>query len=321
MPSRWLSLVIVLFWIGTLGWFGYRELWPYWATQEAPPFVIDLADEATPNNEVLWYVMRETGRGAPEEIGLARTFLTYSNSDDTFELTSELVDVRLQVMKMLTVRVPKMTNRYRVTRSGELRGVDAEGELNAMSLSAEASFSAKVQGDVMVRSARIKLPFSAATEPKLENVPAPRGSVLNPLHPVSRIKGLKPGRRWTMPVVNPLADVAEPVVNAALNQVKLLEKPVNIQLPENPKELYAEVLTEIAKIKFENEDQDCYVIEYRGQDREVAGRTYVRVSDGLVIRQEATTMSEKFYLERVAAKDKVRARSGHQSFQPKKKKS
>lgn len=301
MPSRMISAVIVLFWAATLGWFGYRELWPYWAAHEAPPFVIDLADEATVNNEVLWHIYREPARGAaPEEIGLARTYLRHINDDDTFELSSEMVEVQL----LKSVRVPSLVNRYRVTRSGELRSVSAEGKLEVsflrLPITGQATVSAVVRDGRLVRTAKIKVPALGTIEPKLEDVAAPRGSVLNPLHPVSRIKGLSPGRRWKMPIVDPLADMIGPTINAASKQVTDSGKPLGIKLPESPRELSAEVLRELVKIGYERGEHDCYVIEYRGKDAEPVARTFVRVSDGLVLRQEASSMSERFYLERMS---------------------
>src|SRR5579859_2318705 len=46
MPSRPITALIVLFWLGTLGCFGYRDIWPKFWSGDAPPFVIELADEA-----------------------------------------------------------------------------------------------------------------------------------------------------------------------------------------------------------------------------------------------------------------------------------
>lgn len=303
MPPRTVSALIVLFWLATIGWFTYRDLWPYWAPEEAPPFVIDLADEATPNNEVLWQVHRQARRGGePEEIGLARTRLSYFNDDDTFQVTSELVDVQL----LQFVRVVEFTNHYRVTRAGELRSLSTEGKIEIFKLAGEAQFSGTVQNGRLVQVGKIKLPLVGTIEPKLEDVPAPRGSVLNPLHPVSRIRGLTPGRRWQMSVVNPLADAVEPALNAAWKKVQETDKPLGLRIPEPPRTLAAEVLRDKHAMRYDGVDHECFVIEYRGKDDEPPARTYVRVSDGLVLRQEASTLSERYYLQRMSARDAVR---------------
>ena len=47
MPSRPITALIVLFWLATLGWIGYRDLWPRLNPGEVPPFVIELEDELT----------------------------------------------------------------------------------------------------------------------------------------------------------------------------------------------------------------------------------------------------------------------------------
>jgi|GEM_PF-829215 hypothetical protein len=318
MPSRLVTGLIIAFWAATLVWFGYRDLWLRWAPAESPPFVIDLADEATVNNEVLWLIYRQPIRGGePEEIGIARTYLTFFNADDTFELTSELANVELTKM----VRVPKLKNTYRVTRSGELRSLSADGELRlqlfGLPIRGEAAVAAHVKGEVLVRSAVITLPVIGKVTPTLEDVPAPRGSVLNPLHPVSRIKGLSPGRRWQMPLVDPLADMVQPTIESAAKKVRESDSPLSISLPKAPKTLSAEVLRESAEIYFDGADHACHIIEYSGRDNEPPARTFVRIKDGMVLRQEASTMSERIYLQRVSARDKVRSKSS-QYFQPKK---
>ena len=46
MPSRLFILVIVSFWLATTGWFVAREVAPRWRSGDAPPYAIELADEA-----------------------------------------------------------------------------------------------------------------------------------------------------------------------------------------------------------------------------------------------------------------------------------
>src|SRR4051794_32793685 len=45
MPPRWLSLVIVAFWMGTTGWLLWRDVWPMWRPGEPPAYTIDLTAE------------------------------------------------------------------------------------------------------------------------------------------------------------------------------------------------------------------------------------------------------------------------------------
>ena len=77
MPSRPIAALIVLFWIGTLGWFGVgRDIFPKFRSGETPPFVIDLTSEVVAEvqknhpADALWIIYRNG-----ESIGTAKTFL------------------------------------------------------------------------------------------------------------------------------------------------------------------------------------------------------------------------------------------------------
>jgi len=126
-------------------------------------------------------------------------------------------------------------------------------------------------------------------------VDAPTGSVLNPMHPVPKVKGLTPGKRWRMPILNPLGDAVEPALKALWAELQP-NQPFNFKLPAGPKFVDAEVLTEIVEVEYNGRLERCRVIEYRGEDQ--PARTYVRIEDGAVIRQEAFALGEKIALQR-----------------------
>ncbi len=132
------------------------------------------------------------------------------------------------------------------------------------------------------------------TEVKLDPIDAPSGNILNPLHPVPKIKGLRPGRRWRMPILNPLGDAIEPAIKAVFEKNNL--QPPQIKLPTGPAFVDAEVLSETATIKVNDQEYPCWIIEYRGDER--PAHTYVRVSDGAVMRQEAYALGEQITLRR-----------------------
>lgn len=293
MPSRPVTALIILFWLGTVGWFGYRELWPILFPADVPPFSIELADEVTSEiggqirgPDVLWGIYRGDTR-----IGRAETRLRYFREDNTFEMETRMVEVKL----LSFVEVPEMKNTYRLTRSGKLLAIRMEGRMQILSFEGKASFSGEVHEGKLNRHGTIDLrPFAAKTEVNLEPVDAPTGSVLNPMHPVPRIKGLRPGRQWRMPILNPLGDAIEPALKAVAASQKLDLSKIN--LPTGPKFVDAEVLNETAMIKLNDKEYDCRIIEYRGEDR--PARTYVRISDGAVMRQEAYALGEQITLRR-----------------------
>lgn len=303
MPSRAVSLLIVTFWLSTLGWFVHRELWPALFPSEAPPFVIELGDEVTaqftgPNarRDVLWEVNRNA-----ETIGLAETRLRYFREDNTFEMESHVRNLKMK--GLVQIEVPEFINAYRVNRQGELRGLRMTGLVKlsvfGISMTGKLEFFGEVREGKLYREGKLDLPGLGVIRPKFDVIDAPRGSVLNPMHPVPKVR-VRPGSRWRMPVIDPLSDAVEPVLQAIIEQLqpgqgqKLDLKKL---LPPRSPYLDAEVLDERVEVKYNGENHRCMVIEFRGDGR--TARTYVRESDGAVMRQEAFTQGERIALIRL----------------------
>jgi hypothetical protein len=232
--------------------------------------------------------------------------LKYLNADDTFELACEMKDVELFDGNPICIYIASMTNRYVVSRAGELRSMTTQGELRAeqqrrqdshmagpLLFTVTASFEGHVKDGKLLRTAKIKVPFLGDITPKLEPMDVPSGNVLNPMHPVPRVTGLSPGRRWRMPVFDPMGDAVSPTMQAAAQQSKLSPKGGSVPLPTGPSYLDAEVLSERATIYWNGKPHECYIIEYRSSGGEQAARTYVRVPDGLVLKQEASAMGDR----------------------------
>jgi hypothetical protein len=117
----------------------------------------------------------------------------------------------------------------------------------------------------------------------LEPVPVARtGSILNPLHPVNRIKGLRPGQTWRMPLLDPLD-------KARGGWEKLLGK-------NDTTFLNARVLPQPQLLPDSPRPIPCLVIEY--DDEDIKPRTWVQLQSGLVLRQEATQFGKRLVLQR-----------------------
>lgn len=301
MPSRAVSILILTFWLSTLGWFVHRELWPSLFPSDAPPFVIELGDEVTaqftgPNarRDVLWEVNRNG-----EMIGFAETRLRYFREDNTFEMESRVTN--LKVKGFVQIEVPEFVNSYRVNRQGELRGLRMTGNVKlavlGLSVTGTVEFNGEVREGKLYREGQLNLPGLGVVRPRFPVIEAPRGSVLNPMHPVPKVK-VRPGHRWRMPVMDPLSDAVEPVLQAIMEQVQpgqLLD--LKKLLPARSQFLDAEVLNERVELEYNREKFRCIVIEFRGDGR--TARTYVRESDGAVLRQEAFTQGERIALIRL----------------------
>jgi hypothetical protein len=117
-----------------------------------------------------------------------------------------------------------------------------------------------------------------------------RGSVLNPLHPVSKIAGLKRGQHWRIPLVDPLSDSLKAMARADPALQTLVKQDSGLRT------LQAEVLSETQTMAWGDGQETCLVIEYR--DGDMSAQTWVREGDGTVLRQVATLWGEKLLMER-----------------------
>jgi hypothetical protein len=184
---------------------------------------------------------------------------------------------------------------YRVTREGELRQFAASVKFNfayPVLMMNKMKVAGRIEGVVhdhrLTPRVEIDEPFEYTLELGTVAV-SQRGSVLNPLQPFNRIPGLRPGQRWRMPLVHPLDDV-----KAAL----ATKFPFVKTAATAPPFLDAEVLPgpEFIDRGARNAGGMCLVIVYSSD--EVQARTWVRKSDGLVLRQEVTKDGETLILQR-----------------------
>jgi hypothetical protein len=289
MPSRRSVALVVALWLAVTGYVVYRDVWPVLFAAGPPPVAIDLADEAAQNIPTRWTI---TWNGKPS--GKLTTHLKYLDADDTFRITNEYRNVRIEVSGLAVV-VPELRNVTRITRSGDLREQSAEGRLEAyIGTSKFAEATAKVAGTVvdgqLIAACEITSPFGNVSK-ALDPVPVPRGQPLNPLQPVNRVTNVRPGRRWVVSESDPLADAVAAFVRSQVSQYGL-------KLPEEKREpLLAEVLTDPQTIDWRNHESACWVIEYR-RGPDVAARTHIRTADGKVLRQEAFKSGETLRTER-----------------------
>jgi hypothetical protein len=296
MPSRRVVALILVFWLATAGFAIYRDLWPRLTASEHPPFTVDLADEASQHIPVRWDILR-----GDQKVGRLTTRMTHVDADDTFRFTHRYTQVQFEFGGFSGARilVPDLTSTTRVTRSGDLREQSMDGRLLVQMAVKDGQFAtvadarAKMEGRVedgkLVGRCDIDSPLVRVNR-DLDPVPVPGGQALNPLQPLNRIAGLRPGQRWLVQEIDPLGEAV-----TALFQEKAGE--YGFRLPEKKREpLIAEVGPEPQPLRRGEEDVPCWVIEYRGGD--VRAKTWVRVSDGRVLRQEAFGMGERIALDR-----------------------
>jgi hypothetical protein len=315
MPPRWLSLAIVVFWLAATGWLFVRDLWPRLRPGVPPPYEIDLADETqTQKAGVNWRVFRNE-----EELLAAYTSVTHREKpDDSFTFQARFLPDPRRVAgpprpaseprpraSTLLRKIHKLESSYRVSRRGQLLGFDLTFNIDVGLAGLETRLDGRVRGEVRAGKlfARLEARESLGDrhlDHELEPVPVSgEGSVLLPLHPVSRIRGLRPGQTWRQPIVDPLGDAL-----AASNL-----------LPGGPAAgnhfLDAHVLPELQPLPapppgpappawwLHEPRPTCLVIEYGDEGQ---SRTWVQESDGLVLRQESTVFGDRWLLLRETLK-------------------
>ncbi len=307
MPSRPGLVLIMLFWLATTGYVTYRDVLPrYWA-ENAPALRIDLADEADTNKQIKWSIYRQVAPNRFEKIGGALTLVEYASEDDTFWFRTEYNDLRLRFLGV-QLEFPTLRSNLRVSRAGHLREQQLDAEMRASSAgvvlaSASADLRAKVRQSELFGELRFVSP-AGRIERTLEPVPVPNGQVLNPLMPLNRLRDVRPGQTWVIRQVDPVRDAVATVIRDYARN-----SPFPIALPgggsEAP-ELIATVRSQPVKL-YPNDHvpvivglprppTDCWVIDYAGG--EYRARTWVQVSDGRVMRQEAIGFGEELRIER-----------------------
>jgi hypothetical protein len=290
MPPRMIVVAILALWLFAIGWMFQRDLWPQLRPGDPPPYTIDLVDEARQHAlPIHWLIFH-----GDSKIGDVQTVVSYRSVDDTFDMQSKVARIDLGRIGPLQISATGLASTYRVTRAGALREMLIEGILSlqgvGVAVDAKLNIDGKIDGNRFAPVGTIEL-ANHKENLQLEPVEvSARGSILNPLHPVNRITGLRPGQHWRLPLVDPLTDSVEAMVqkNPALQ--------VLAQRAPRARILAAEVADESKPLHWEQRDVPCLVIEYRQDD--FLARTWVRQSDGLVLRQEASIWGEKVVLER-----------------------
>jgi hypothetical protein len=291
MPPRIAIAGIVAFWLVTTGYIAYRDVWPRVFSSGPPPVSIELADEARQNVPAKWGLYRNG-----QKVGRLTTQMKYHDSNDSFQFTYRYTDLKLEQGDVALTAAEVVSDVW-MSRGGELREQSMTGKIKASYRGldvAEGTIAVRgvvTSGNMLTGRAELKsglLDIAGDLDP----VPVPRGGQpLNPLQPVNRIAGVRGGVEWEVHESNPLQDAL-----SNLLKKKLTEH--GIRLPEQKAKdsLVARVGSDHQLLVANGVETSCWVIEYRRA--EPVARTWVRVSDGKVLRQEAFEKGEALMFER-----------------------
>jgi hypothetical protein len=292
MPPRIVVVGVVAFWLTTTGYIAYRDVWPRVFSSGPPPVSIELADEARQNVPARWTLKRNG-----QEVGKLRTQMKYHDTDDTFQFTYQYSNLKLEQAD-IALAVPSAESDVRITRAGELREQSMTGKITASYQGVEF-----LTGTIAIRGVVVNDTLTGRADFKsgllnlagdLDPVPVPKGrQPLNPLQPVNRLSGVHGGRDpWVVHESNPLQDAVRDLLKKKIAEVGL-------RLPDGPvkESLVARVGGEQQVLtNARGESASCWVIEYRRA--EPVARTWVRATDGKVLRQEAFEKGESLSFER-----------------------
>jgi hypothetical protein len=268
-----MSAGIVLFWLLSTGWLFWNDLLPRLLPGQPPPYTIDPVEEARRQRPFIDFTVGHNGAKAFR----ARTEVARTERD-VYELTAEFI--RVHGSKAVVVAnvgvVQRMSSRYRVNAAGDLLGVSVRliGKVPLAGTEIALELTGDVEGATLPLGGTLEL-AGASSPLQPRDVPVGRGgALLLPLHPVNRMRGLRPGQTWTTYALEP--------VPAPGGGVEFLR----------------------ARVRDEEEQFDqgrrhgepCLVIDYTGDRLRVS--TWVSRATGLVLAQEVTQDRDRWTLSR-----------------------
>jgi hypothetical protein len=314
MPSRWQCLLIVVFWLAITGLLYVRELEPNFREHDPPPYVIELtAETQVVHPKVVWKVFQNDQE---EESWLANTWMDHNEEDDSFTLYAEVKPAPLQSPSVKAdLLIQSLFSSYRISREGILRDFSVRGDLMPPPWTRMASGVANlkplrfqisgsiVDGPRMI--AQMRLPQFVELFPDLQKPfqfpVSQNGAVFLPLHPVHKIHGVRPGKTWRVPEVDPLANAGK----------AWFKSKFPIGLPTRDEHfLDARVRDQQEPFPYDMGDGEshvCWVIDYRdADDDKTSATTWVEVSTDFVLCQKAKSEAGTMRLVRDSLRSKVR---------------
>jgi hypothetical protein len=259
MPSRLGILAIVIFWLISTSCLIVREIVPLFRTGEPPAFFTDVTTDVG-GTVITWKILHK-GEG----VGTGFSQVTRRH-DRSYELISDLRFENLGILK--TVEIKKIAGRYLVDKSGSLK--ELATEVKAV-ISTIGEVKAEIKGVVQdgVLTPRFFLDGAATDLGIFQPQPlriATHGNVLNTMHLLNRIPGLRVGRSWKVPQLDPMGLIM-PAKQMAT------------------KILIAEVAVD--ELEWQGKMVRCYRIDYSEPGQKATAHTWVRRGDGLVLQQAA----------------------------------
>jgi hypothetical protein len=271
MPTRTITIAIVVFWLGMLAWLMHAEVWPRIQPGQPPSFTMDLMDDtqAMPV-PTRWIVVHSYGDDVKVDYSMSSS-IAHNSDDDTFELFCRLEPKRGGSQADQFLKMKKLETLYKLRREGtavrlwritarftQLRGVFGEaGPVTGFVGEVDDSLcrfrSEDEDGNLQGESVAVEVTWN--------------GVVLLPLHPLHRIESLRPGQRWGCNLFDPIASTARGEPHLVWVNARVRSQ--------------TEVLTWLGQ------NRVCLVIDYEGDGGAIQCSTWVDTADSRVIKMTA----------------------------------
>jgi hypothetical protein len=298
MPPRWVSAAIILGWIASVAWLFRWEIWPLLEPGAPPPYTIDLVDEAQNSKQRIRWRVTQNGR----DTLVAHTYVVHRPKQNDFTLHAEFEERRAPMPvahprheagadnankgKSPPYTIHHMTSAYRVNPDGQLLGLEIEMDFRMALL----DFDVRIWGDVQDGKFA---PHYEMTTPRPLNFSSPpvavssQGSVVMPLHPVNKIRGLKLGQQWRVPFFDPIADSIASLTPGHEGHARFLR---------------AKVRPQVEILRWNGSDTRCLVIDYQEEDASeddpITAETWVNEADAHVLKQAANLSGNQWVMIR-----------------------
>jgi len=213
MPGRFVTALILLFWVAMAAWFILRDAWPRLDPEEPPRLTVDLVDEGGGANRIArsigthWTVDQTPVNGEKVRYFM-ESLTTYDPNSDIFSLIAELQGKSLDL---------KLNSTYRMDRDGNIHALEVvvehyrqrvlpDGKRDqVLERGDEFSFDIRDRHATLTRTAFNETQRQEKVVIDLGDVCLPHsGLIQSPLHPTYRLERFLPGRSWRVPFFDPL---------------------------------------------------------------------------------------------------------------------
>lgn len=282
MPSRPLSLVILIFWLSTMSWLVVAKVLPPLRTGE-PPNYRTILPTGEVDEPVCWTISMND-----KMLGWAASMVD-RRKDGMAQMNSRVFLSELPIEDIAPGWLGAVV-RPMLNSSGPL-DMEAAGRLDIDPLGRLSAFEtrmrvARIREALAIRGeidgATLKVVVESGTFSwKSERYLSPQALVGDALSPQARLPGLWVGQKWWMPVYSPFRP------------------------PRSPIEILEARVEKTEGVRYDGRAIKAHLVVYRpdsgagtGQSRETRGKLWV-APDGSVIRQEIMLLSSRLQFDRL----------------------